>query len=88
MLYEVITLGVYGAGAPITFNVAAATYNEQITVVPVAGVSATNTITFDGGAGNAASRIITKSVSSSYQSVITLDGADYFKFKNLTVNFV
>jgi hypothetical protein len=80
------TLGIAGVSGPVTFNVAAATYNEQLTFIEVPGASAVNTITFNGGAGNAASRIISYSVPTAYQSVITLNGADYMKFKNLTVN--
>jgi len=61
------------------------TYSETFTLPAITGASATNTITFDGGTGNASTRIITYSVSASYGSVITLDGADYVKFKNLTI---
>ncbi|MDT8324747.1 MAG: BNR-repeat neuraminidase N-terminal domain-containing protein, partial [Bacteroidota bacterium] len=75
-------LGVQGA---VTFQVAAATYNEQVVLTPVTGASATNTITFDGGANNAASRILTYSAPQ-YQAVVMLDGADYIRFRNLTVN--
>ncbi|MFA6233429.1 MAG: BNR-repeat neuraminidase N-terminal domain-containing protein, partial [Bacteroidota bacterium] len=80
------TLGIAGVSGPVTFNVAAATYSEQLTLTAVTGASALNTITFDGGVGNAASRIITYSVPTAYQSVITLNGADFIRFKNLTVN--
>jgi hypothetical protein len=82
----IAALQVGGIGGAVTFNVAAAVYTEQITIPPIGGTTAVRTITFDGGAGNAASRIITYSVATAYQSVITLNGADYLKFKNLTVN--
>ena len=75
-----------GVSGATTFQVAAATYNEQIVIPPIPGASATNTITFDGGTGNAASRIISYSVNTAYQSVVTLNGADYTKWKNLTIN--
>ncbi|MBE0642558.1 MAG: hypothetical protein IH600_00585, partial [Bacteroidetes bacterium] len=81
-------LQTYNVGAAVTFQVAAATYNEQLTFPEISGASATKTITFDGGTGNAATRIITYNVATSYQSVITLNGADFLKFKNLTVNSV
>ncbi|HOJ05853.1 MAG TPA: BNR-repeat neuraminidase N-terminal domain-containing protein, partial [Bacteroidota bacterium] len=77
------TSGVSGA---VTFNVLSGTYNETFTIPAITGASSTNTITFDGGAGNAASRVITYNMATSYGSVITLDGADYVKFKNLTIN--
>jgi hypothetical protein len=82
----ITALNATGISGPVTFNVAAATYNEQLVFTPVLGASAANTITFDGGTGNAASRILTYAVPAAYGSVITLNGADYLKFKNLTVN--
>jgi hypothetical protein len=75
-----------GIGGPVIFNVAAATYNETFSIGPIVGASATNTVTFDGGTGNAASRIITYSIPAAGGSVITLNGADYVRLKNLTVN--
>jgi hypothetical protein len=74
-----------GVNGPVTFNVLAGTFNEQFTLGAITGASSTNTITFDGGVGNAATRIITYDVPSAYQAVITLNGASYFRFKNLTI---
>jgi hypothetical protein len=82
----ITALSTSGVSGPVTFNVFAGTYNEQLSIPAIAGASSTNTITFDGGVGNAASRVITNSVSSYNGSVITLNGADYLRFKNLTVN--
>jgi len=81
----VAALDLLGISGAVTFQVAAATYNEQVTLTPVAGASMTNTITFDGGANNAASRILTYSAPQ-YQAVVMLNGADYIRFRNLTVN--
>ncbi len=74
-----------GLCGPVTFNVAAGTYTEAITIPQIAGASSTNTITFDGGAGNAATRILTHTTPTTYSRVVTFDGADYVRFKNLTV---
>ncbi|HOJ05892.1 MAG TPA: BNR-repeat neuraminidase N-terminal domain-containing protein, partial [Bacteroidota bacterium] len=74
-----------GVNGPVTFNVAAATYNEQIVIPPILGASATNTITFDGGTGNAATRIIAYSTTNTYDPTWLFDGADYITLKNLTV---
>jgi hypothetical protein len=82
----ITALNATGISGPVTFQVAAATYTETFSIGPVAGASAANTITFDGGTGNTASRIVSYSVGAAYGSVITLNGADYIKFKNLTVN--
>jgi hypothetical protein len=75
-----------GISGAVTFQVAAGTYTEQITIPEIAGAGATQTITFDGGTGNTATRIITSAINTQYESVITLDGADYLRFRNLTVN--
>ena len=75
----------FGICGPVTFNVAAGTYNEQITLGEIGGASATNTITFDGGTGNAASRIIQYSAGQ-YRGVVEMNGSDYVRFRNLTVN--
>ena len=76
------TVGISGA---VTFQVAAATYLEAITIPEIVGASSTNTITFDGGTANAASRILQHGCPNAYDRVVTLNGADYVKFKNLTV---
>ncbi|MDT8324549.1 MAG: BNR-repeat neuraminidase N-terminal domain-containing protein, partial [Bacteroidota bacterium] len=81
----VSALMVYGVGGPITFEVAAGTYTEQVEIPEILGASTTNTITFDGGTGNAASRIL-QYAAPQYQAVVTLSGADYLRFRNLTVN--
>ena len=79
---DLVNSGVCG---PVTFNVAAGTYTEAITIPEISGASSVNTITFNGGTGNAASRILTHSTPTSYSRVVTLDGADYVRFRNLTV---
>ncbi|PLX25615.1 MAG: hypothetical protein C0600_11745, partial [Ignavibacteria bacterium] len=77
-------LDLYGVCGAVTFNVASGTYSEEIEIPEIAGASATNTITFDGGSGNAASRILTTS-HSSIGATLMLDGADYLRFRNLTI---
>ncbi|MFZ1728589.1 MAG: hypothetical protein WAV84_00555, partial [Bacteroidota bacterium] len=72
-----------GVSGPVTFTVIAGTYTEQIAIYSIAGASAVNTITFDGI--DASTRILQYSVSSAYGSVVTFNGGDYIKFKNLTV---
>src|SRR5690349_15706947 len=47
-----------GVSGPVMFNVAAGTYTGQFIIPAVIGASSVNTITFDGGTGNAATRII------------------------------
>lgn len=80
--YNYIKCGING---PVVFNVAAnsGTYNEQLIINPVPGASATNTVTFNGAAGAA---IEYNSGNRDERAIIKLNGADYFRFNNLTVN--
>ncbi|MCB2204642.1 right-handed parallel beta-helix repeat-containing protein [bacterium] len=75
------TAGLCGA---VVFNVAAGTYTEEIEIPEIAGASPTWTVTFDGGTGNASTRIIEYSHTAD-GAVIMLNGADYLRFKNLTM---
>jgi hypothetical protein len=79
-------LNIAGVSGPVTFMVAAATYNEQVNLGTIYGVSAVNTITFDGGAGNAATRIIdtTANTTTNYWTV-KLNNSPYVTFRNLTI---
>jgi hypothetical protein len=73
-----------GVSGPVTFNVLPGTYTEQITISPVSGASSINTITFDGI--DPTSRTLQYSVTSSYGRVVTLNGADYIRIRNLAIN--
>ena len=81
----VTALTTSGVSGPVTFSVLSGTYNEQITIPAITGASATNTITFDGGTGNAATRVLTYTATTAYSPTVTLNGADYLIFKNLTI---
>ncbi|MCZ7556704.1 MAG: hypothetical protein M5R41_09925 [Bacteroidia bacterium] len=74
-----------GVSGPVTFNVQQGTYTQQVSIPAITGASSTNTITFDGGAGNAATRILQYNTASQGDYVLKLNGADYFRFKNLTI---
>ncbi|MFI5221746.1 MAG: hypothetical protein ACHQK8_05435, partial [Bacteroidia bacterium] len=76
-----------GICGPILFSVAAATYNEQV-IIPtnIPGSSAVNTITFDGGNGNASTRIITYSAASTSYPTFFINGAKYVTVRNLTIS--
>jgi len=81
----VTALSTSGVSGPVTFNVLAGTYSEQIAIPAISGASLTNTITFDGGAGNAATRVLTFSATTTYSPTLTLNGADYIRIKNLSI---
>lgn len=74
---------------PVTFQVAAATYNEQVSIPStIMGVSSTNTITFDGGSGNAATRILsfaTGASGSGLSHVLRFNNCSFITFRNMTI---
>ena len=79
-------IGTVGVGGPVVFNVLAGTYIEQVNIPAIAGASATNTITFDGGTGNVNTRII------QFTSAATLDNhtfrfnaCSWVNLRNLTI---
>ncbi|MCK4700954.1 MAG: hypothetical protein KAT38_11480, partial [Bacteroidales bacterium] len=74
------------AGGPIIFNVQSGTYNEQLIIPEIPGASETNTITFQSASGDSTDVILTyKSTSADTNYTIKLDGADYIRFKSMTI---
>jgi parallel beta-helix repeat protein len=73
-----------GVAGPITFTIQPGTYSGRIVIPPVYGMSATNTVTFTGA--NQSTCIITYNATSNVgRATILFNGADYFKFDNLTI---
>lgn len=72
-----------GIAGSILFNIAAGTYNEQITIPEFTGLSSNTTITFDGIDQTKVS--ILKSVSGANTALIVFDEADYITFKNIKI---
>ncbi|MBN1182784.1 MAG: hypothetical protein JXB49_10885 [Bacteroidales bacterium] len=75
-----------GINAPVNFEVEDGFYQEQITIYPVPGASATDTIVFSSASGENQDVIL------SYQPVVEtqpytllLDSADYITFKDITI---
>lgn len=75
------TCGVNGA---VNIDIAPGTYNEFVELGPVTGASATNTITFDGG--TAVQCTLLYSFSTTNQAMVRLNGADYTRFRNMTLD--
>jgi gliding motility-associated-like protein len=73
-------------GGPVVFNVtsdmALGAYNEQLRLDSIAGVSATNTITFNGNGRT----ISFSSANSNERAVIKLSGADHVIFDSLIID--
>lgn len=78
-------MGVLGIEGNVVFNIASGTYNEKVTLSPVLGTSADATITFQSETGNAADVVFQNDDTSDTEGVWTLDGADYFTLKNITI---
>lgn len=74
-----------GVSGPVVFNVAAASYTEQVEIGNIAGTSAVNTVTFNGGIGNAATRILTYSAASTAPHTLRLNNCSFVTFKNITI---
>lgn len=71
-------------GGPVVFNLAPGTgpYAEQLVLDSIPGVTAVNTITFNGNGDT----ITYNSTSSTARAVITLNGADHIIFDSLVIN--
>ncbi len=70
-----------GVSGPVVFDMQSS-FTEQVTIPPIAGASAINTITFNGN-GNSLSFTATLSTA---PHTLALNGADYLRFNNLTIN--
>jgi parallel beta-helix repeat protein len=80
----VTALTTYGICGPVKFTIRPGTYTGQINLTSVAGVSATNTITFEGTDKN--TTIITYAYTSGAYATWTNDNVSYVTLKNLTIN--
>ncbi|MGB3799239.1 MAG: right-handed parallel beta-helix repeat-containing protein, partial [Lewinella sp.] len=75
-----------GVAGPVTFNVAAGTYNEQVRVPAIIGASKTNTISFQSATGDAADVNLTFNATDEEENyVLSLDNASHTRLLNLTV---
>ncbi|MBK7959365.1 MAG: hypothetical protein IPK03_15495 [Bacteroidetes bacterium] len=74
-----------GVSGPVTFSVAANTYVDTLYIPNITGVSATNTITFDGGNGNKATRILTFPTTSAANDVVRFNMSRFVTVRNMTL---
>jgi hypothetical protein len=81
-----LALNQCGISAPVTFNIAAGTYNEQMELMPVNGSSATNTITFQSATADSSAVTLTYDATGTVDNyVVKLNGTAYITFKNMTI---
>ncbi|MEM6261856.1 MAG: T9SS type A sorting domain-containing protein [Bacteroidota bacterium] len=78
----------FGICGPVVFNVVANSgpYQNMMILENVQGTSATNTITFDGGATKERIFVNTSQTSTGERAVIKVINTDYVSFKNLSVS--
>lgn len=83
----VSALKIGGILAPVTFNLCAGTYSEQVVLPKIAGTSTTNTITFQSASGNPNDVIITtiSTVAPNSHTIYFSEDAGYYNLKNLSV---
>lgn len=76
-----------GVAGPVTFNIKSGVYHERISVPPVQGASAANTITFKAETGNAGDVTIIRSIAGTpgNHHVFQLNGADHVIIRDLTI---
>ncbi len=77
---KLINCGITG---PVLFKVAAATFNEQISIPDISGTSSTNTITFEGV--DTASTILTFDGVAGAAHTVLLNGSQYINFHNMRI---
>lgn len=73
-------------GGAVTFNIFDGNYIEQVSIPEIIGASVNNPITFQSNSGNNIDVTLefTGNITNNY--VVELDGADYIKFKNITIS--
>jgi hypothetical protein len=82
----VSALSTNGISGTVSFLVEPGTYNEQISISAISGVSSANTIQFIGNASDSLSVVLSFAqtvFASNY--VVRLDGADYISFQKMTI---
>lgn len=73
-----------GVSGAVTFSISPGTYQERVLMMPITGVSATNTIVFDGKHRDSV-KITFASNSGNERATWHFDGSDYVIVKNLTL---
>ena len=74
-----------GILSSVLFNVADGYYEEQISILPIAGTDASNTVTFQSASGNSSKVEISFNSGTTNNYVVKFQGAHYTTFKKITV---
>lgn len=79
------SLNQVGVSGPVEFKVAAGTFNEQVYIPGITGVSSTNTITFKGAGKSALGTLLTYDVTTFLGSTLELNNASNIIFSNMHI---
>lgn len=74
-----------GIDSNVVINVASGTYNEQISIDSVPGVSPTKTVTFKSASNDSTSVTLTYNSSASNNYVVRYNGCSYITFSKMTI---
>jgi len=78
-------LHLVGVADAVIFKVRNGTYNEQISINPIAGVDDLHPVTFQSESGDSSLVILSFSANSSNNYTLQLNGADWLTFKQMTI---
>lgn len=73
-----------GIAGEVIFEVASGTYEEYVTLNAISGASATDRVIFRGTGADNQQVVLTSNAGYTQNSTLTLDGADYVTFENMT----
>ncbi len=74
-----------GLSGQVVFEVAPGTYEEFVTIPSIQGASASNRVVFRGMGADNQQIVLTSNAGYTEKNTLTLDGADYISFENLTL---
>jgi len=81
-----LALNQCGISAPVTFNVRAGTYNEQVSIKSIVGTSSTNTVVFQSETGDSTSVILEyDAIGAGDDYVLKLKGTSNIGFNSMTI---
>lgn len=74
-----------GVSGSVVFEVASGTYEEYVTVNTINGTNENNRVVFKGAGADNTQVVLTSNAGYTDHSTLTLDGADYVTFENMTL---
>ena len=75
-----------GIAGEVIFEVAPGTYEEYVTLNVISGASASDRVIFRGTGADNQQVVLTSNAGYTQNSTLTLDGADYVTFENMTLS--